>query len=49
MCVKFSHLLQVTVTTVDRRQNQLVFKANLVEMDNKILVDFRLSKVSITF
>ncbi|XP_072048437.1 serine/threonine-protein kinase Chk1-like [Amphiura filiformis] len=35
---------QVTVTTVDKRQRQLVFKANLLEMDNKILVDFRLSK-----
>ena len=39
------YLLQVTVTTVDKRQRQLVFKANLLEMDNKILVDFRLSKV----
>lgn len=34
----------VTVSTVDRRKIQLVFKINIVEMDNKILIDFRLSK-----
>ncbi|XP_044014615.1 serine/threonine-protein kinase grp isoform X2 [Aphidius gifuensis] len=34
----------VTVTTVDRRNMQLIFKAIMVEMDGKILVDFRLSK-----
>lgn len=35
---------QVTVSTVDRRKMPLVFKAIIVEMDGKILVDFRLSK-----
>nr|XP_020633619.1 serine/threonine-protein kinase Chk1 [Pogona vitticeps] len=35
---------QVTISTTDRRNNKLIFKANLVEMDDKILVDFRLSK-----
>ncbi|XP_066586977.1 serine/threonine-protein kinase grp [Prorops nasuta] len=34
----------VTVSTVDRRKMPLVFKANIMEMDGKILVDFRLSK-----
>ncbi|XP_060107522.1 serine/threonine-protein kinase Chk1 [Heteronotia binoei] len=35
---------QVTISTMDRRNNKLIFKANLVEMEDKILVDFRLSK-----
>ncbi|XP_053125791.1 serine/threonine-protein kinase Chk1 isoform X2 [Hemicordylus capensis] len=35
---------QVTISTTDRRNNKLIFKANLVEMEDKILVDFRLSK-----
>ncbi|XP_074783592.1 serine/threonine-protein kinase Chk1 isoform X2 [Athene noctua] len=35
---------QVTISTTDRRNNKLIFKVNLVEMDSKILVDFRLSK-----
>lgn len=35
---------QVTVSTTDRRNNKLIFKVNLLEMDDKILVDFRLSK-----
>ncbi|XP_012288696.1 serine/threonine-protein kinase grp [Orussus abietinus] len=34
----------ITVSTVDRRKMPLVFKVNIVEMDGKILVDFRLSK-----
>ncbi|CAD6213254.1 GSCOCG00003989001-RA-CDS [Cotesia congregata] len=34
----------VTISTVDRRKMPLVFKANIVEMDSQILVDFRLSK-----
>ncbi|KAK0180892.1 hypothetical protein PV327_003226 [Microctonus hyperodae] len=34
----------VTISTVDRRKMPLVFKASIVDMDNKILVDFRLSK-----
>ncbi|KFR01966.1 Serine/threonine-protein kinase Chk1, partial [Nipponia nippon] len=35
-----SHLQIIT----DRRNNKLIFKVNLVEMESKILVDFRLSK-----
>ncbi|XP_014816529.1 PREDICTED: serine/threonine-protein kinase Chk1 [Calidris pugnax] len=35
---------QVTISTTDRRNNKLIFKVNLVEMESKILVDFRLSK-----
>ncbi|EEC15984.1 checkpoint kinase, putative, partial [Ixodes scapularis] len=35
---------QITVTTQDKRKAQLVFKANLIEMDARILVDFRLSR-----
>lgn len=34
----------VTISTIDRRKLQLTFKANLLEMDGKILLDFRLSK-----
>ncbi|XP_043286485.1 serine/threonine-protein kinase grp [Venturia canescens] len=34
----------ITVSTVDRRKMPLVFKAIIVDMDGKILVDFRLSK-----
>jgi serine/threonine-protein kinase Chk1 len=34
----------VTISTLDRRKLQLIFKANLIEMDGKILLDFRLSK-----
>eukprot|EP00069_Balaena_mysticetus_P014183 bmy_08511T0 len=41
---KKSCMNQVTVSTTDRRNNKLIFKVNLVEMDEKILVDFRLSK-----
>lgn len=33
-----------TVSTIDRRKIQLIFKINLIEMNNAILVDFRLSK-----
>lgn len=35
---------QITVSTMDRRKLQLVFKINIIEMDSNILVDFRLSK-----
>lgn len=38
------YLLQITINCVDSRKMLLVFKANIVEMDGKILVDFRLSK-----
>jgi serine/threonine-protein kinase Chk1 len=34
----------ITISTIDRRKLQLIFKANMVEMDGKILCDFRLSK-----
>ena len=34
---------QVTVST-DRRNNKLIFKVNLVQMVEKFLVDFQLSK-----
>lgn len=34
----------VTVNTVDRMKNQLTFKVNILEMDSKILIDFRLYK-----
>lgn len=36
--------LVVTITTIDRRKLHLVFKAHVIEMDGKILLDFRLSK-----
>ncbi|KAG8434684.1 hypothetical protein GDO86_012879 [Hymenochirus boettgeri] len=35
---------QVTLSTTDRRNNKLIFKVNLVEMEDKVLLDFRLSK-----
>lgn len=34
----------VTISTVDAQKNQLIFKTNLLEMEGKILMDFRLSK-----
>lgn len=34
----------VTVSTIDRHKLRLVFKAHIIEMDGKVLVDFRLSK-----
>ena len=34
----------VTVTTTDRRGGLLVFKATLIEMDKKLLLEFRLSR-----
>lgn len=36
--------LVVTISTIDRRKLRLVFKAYIIEMDGKILLDFRLSK-----
>jgi serine/threonine-protein kinase Chk1 len=36
---------QVTVSTVDKRKNLLVYKAHVIEMGNKmVLLDFRLSR-----
>lgn len=34
------------MSTTDRRNNKLIFKVNLVEMESRVLLDFRLSKVS---
>jgi serine/threonine-protein kinase CHEK1 len=34
----------VTISTLDRRKLQLTFKANIIDMDGKLLLDFRLSK-----
>lgn len=35
---------QVTVTTIDKHKNLLVFKSSILDMDKKTLLDFRLSK-----
>lgn len=35
----------MTVGTQDKRNNKLIFKVHLFEMDEKLLLDFRLSKV----
>ncbi|KAL0995019.1 hypothetical protein UPYG_G00130680 [Umbra pygmaea] len=35
---------QVTLSTLDRRNNKLIFKVHLIELDQKVLLDFRLSK-----
>ncbi|TWW74710.1 Serine/threonine-protein kinase [Takifugu flavidus] len=35
---------QVTVNTLDKRNNKLIFKVHLLEMDQRVLLDFRLSK-----
>ncbi|XP_011495709.1 PREDICTED: serine/threonine-protein kinase grp isoform X2 [Ceratosolen solmsi marchali] len=34
----------ITISTVDKRKMPLVFKINIIDMDNKTLIDFRLSK-----
>lgn len=34
----------MTISTVDRRKLQLVFKVNIIEMDHNLMLDFRLSK-----
>uniref|UniRef100_H3CX90 Serine/threonine-protein kinase CHK1 n=1 Tax=Tetraodon nigroviridis TaxID=99883 RepID=H3CX90_TETNG len=34
----------VTVSTLDKRNNKLIFKVHLLEMDQRVLLDFRLSK-----
>nr|Q6DE87.2 RecName: Full=Serine/threonine-protein kinase Chk1; AltName: Full=CHK1 checkpoint homolog; AltName: Full=Checkpoint kinase-1; Short=xChk1 [Xenopus laevis] len=49
-CEKMGYVLkkscanEVTLSTTDRRNNKLIFKVNLVEMEDRILLDFRLSK-----
>ncbi|XP_041863657.1 serine/threonine-protein kinase Chk1 [Melanotaenia boesemani] len=35
---------QVTLSTLDKRNNKLIFKVHLLEMDQRVLLDFRLSK-----
>uniref|UniRef100_A0A3Q3BSU0 Serine/threonine-protein kinase CHK1 n=1 Tax=Kryptolebias marmoratus TaxID=37003 RepID=A0A3Q3BSU0_KRYMA len=35
---------QVTVSTLDKRNNKLIFKVHLLEMSQRVLLDFRLSK-----
>uniref|UniRef100_A0A8C2X0A5 Serine/threonine-protein kinase CHK1 n=1 Tax=Cyclopterus lumpus TaxID=8103 RepID=A0A8C2X0A5_CYCLU len=35
---------QVTVSTLDKRNNKLIFKVHLLEMNRRVLLDFRLSK-----
>ncbi|KAG9333100.1 hypothetical protein JZ751_013524 [Albula glossodonta] len=35
---------KATVSTMDRRNNKLIFKVHFLEMEEKVLVDFRLSK-----
>uniref|UniRef100_A0A8B9KBH1 Serine/threonine-protein kinase CHK1 n=1 Tax=Astyanax mexicanus TaxID=7994 RepID=A0A8B9KBH1_ASTMX len=35
---------QATVSTLDRRNNKLIFKVHFLEMEERILLDFRLSK-----
>lgn len=37
-------MFQVTISTVDLMKNQLIFKAVIIEIQGKILIDFRLSK-----
>ena len=39
--------VQLTVVTSDKRKMQLVFKAHVIEMGENVLVDFRLSRVSV--
>ncbi|KAL0267433.1 UNVERIFIED_CONTAM: hypothetical protein PYX00_009706 [Menopon gallinae] len=34
----------ITFSTIDRRKNILVFKANVIEMNGNVLMDFRLSR-----
>ncbi|XP_071402392.1 serine/threonine-protein kinase Chk1 [Centroberyx affinis] len=41
---KHSCANQVTVSTLDKRNNKLIFKVHLLEMNQRVLLDFRLSK-----
>ncbi|XP_045070779.1 LOW QUALITY PROTEIN: serine/threonine-protein kinase Chk1-like [Coregonus clupeaformis] len=49
-CIDLGHTFkhtctnQVTVSTLDRRNNKLIFKVHLMELDQRVLLDFRLSK-----
>uniref|UniRef100_A0A8C7Y8D9 non-specific serine/threonine protein kinase n=1 Tax=Oryzias sinensis TaxID=183150 RepID=A0A8C7Y8D9_9TELE len=40
---------QVTLNTLDKRNNPLVFKVLLLHLNQKVLLDFRLSKVGLSF
>lgn len=41
--------MQLTIITTDKRKMQLVFKAHIIEMGENLLVDFRLSRVSVIY
>ncbi|KAM9846826.1 serine/threonine-protein kinase Chk1 [Aulostomus maculatus] len=41
---KLTSAKQVTVSTLDKRNNKLIFKVYLLEMNARVLLDFRLSK-----
>ncbi|KAM8898746.1 serine/threonine-protein kinase Chk1 isoform 1-T2 [Spinachia spinachia] len=44
LCFKLTCTKQVTVSTLDKRNNKLIFKVYLLEMNRRVLLDFRLSK-----
>ncbi|XP_077361202.1 serine/threonine-protein kinase Chk1 isoform X1 [Festucalex cinctus] len=44
LCYKLTCSNQVTVSTMDKRNNKLIFKVHLLDMNQKVLLDFRLSK-----
>jgi serine/threonine-protein kinase Chk1 len=44
MLMAFQRFFQLTITTIDKRNMGLVFKAAVLDMDGKTLLDFRLSK-----
>uniref|UniRef100_A0A3Q2TGW5 Serine/threonine-protein kinase CHK1 n=1 Tax=Fundulus heteroclitus TaxID=8078 RepID=A0A3Q2TGW5_FUNHE len=46
LAFKLTCTQQVTVTTLDKRNSKLIFKVFLREMNQRVLLDFRLSKVS---
>lgn len=41
---KLTCTTQVTVSTLDKRNNKLIFKVHLLDMNQRVLLDFRLSK-----
>uniref|UniRef100_A0A3P9CSC7 Serine/threonine-protein kinase CHK1 n=1 Tax=Maylandia zebra TaxID=106582 RepID=A0A3P9CSC7_9CICH len=41
---KLTSTKQVTVSTLDKRNNKLIFKIHLLDMNQRVLLDFRLSK-----
>lgn len=43
-CKLTDDCLTLTISTVDKRKLRLMFKALVIEMDKKVLLDFRLSK-----